>query len=291
MRVFITGATGQLGREFCSLLHDRHIPHFAAGKEDFDIVDAEQTLYAIRDFCPDLVINCAAYTHVDAAEDNEQLCMAVNVDGTANVARACLACGAAMMSFSTDYVFDGIKESPYEIGDPINPLSVYGQSKALGEHQVRANLDRHYIIRTSWLFGKYGMNFVKRICMLASTRKELAVVGDQVGSPTYSKDLALLALKIAQVERFGTYQATNEGFCSWADFARAILLHSGQNCYIHSIPSAEYPSRAKRPYNSRLSKDSLIQNGFELLPNWQNALERFFNEWQFDPEQLTLDDK
>lgn len=280
MKILVTGATGQLGRELCVLLQERRIPYLATGRTDFDITDAVKTLRAITDYRPELVIHCASYNQVDAAEDNERLCMAVNVDGTANVAKACLACGAAMMLFSTDYVFDGSKELTYETGDPVRPISVYGRSKAEGERQVRGILSQHYIVRTSWLFGKYGKNFVKTICTLADTHEELAVVGDQIGSPTYTGDLAPLALKIAKSGRYGTYHATNEGFCSWADFARAILLYSGQNCRIRSVHSEEYASRAQRPLNSCLSKQSLVQNGFERLRDWQDALGSFFSEWK-----------
>lgn len=278
MKLLVTGAHGQLGSSLVDYSHQLGISCVGVGREDFDVTNQKATIDFISGCRPDAVIHCASYNAVDRAEDEPELCFRVNAEGTANVVAACSAVQAKMMYISTDYVFDGKKPDVYEVDDPVNPLSVYGKSKAAGEMEVQKRLRNFFIVRTSWLFGTNGNNFVKTILKLSQTQNQIPVVNDQIGSPAYSADLAPLLLQMIQSEHFGIYHATNEGFCSWAEFAEEIMRIAGSACKIDRILSSEYPSRASRPKNSRLSKRSLTENGFTTLPNWRDALARFLNE-------------
>ncbi len=280
MKILVTGVQGQLGYDICRILTERNIEHCGVDLADFDITDAAATNAYISAYRPDAVIHCAAFTAVDRAEDEEALCTRVNADGTANLAHAAKAVGAKMMYISTDYVFPGVGERAYEPGDPTGPLSVYGKTKCRGEELVRESSDRHFIVRISWVFGINGGNFVKTMLRLAETKTELNVVCDQIGSPTYTYDLAVLLCDMIVTDRFGTYHATNEGLCSWAEFAEEIMRLSGKSMKIHPIPTSQYPTRAVRPLNSRMSKDKLEQNGFCRLPDWHDALARYLAELQ-----------
>ena len=280
MKILVTGVKGQLGYDICRILSDRGIEHRGVDIEDFDITDAAAVESYITAYAPDAVIHCSAFTAVDKAEDAEELCTRVNADGPRNIARAAKAVGAKMMYISTDYVFPGTGECFYRPEDPTGPLSVYGKTKLMGEEAVRDASDRHFIVRISWVFGKNGNNFVKTMLRLAETKTDLNVVGDQIGSPTYTYDLSLLLCDMIVTEKFGTYHATNEGVCSWAEFAAEIMKQSGKQMQIHSIPTSEYPTRASRPLNSRMSKDKLEENGFTRLPHWQDALARYLKEIQ-----------
>ena len=202
----------------------------------------------------------------------------MNADGTLHLARAAAALGAKFLYVSTDYVFPGDGDAFYEPADPVGPLSVYGRSKQLGEEHVRRTLNEHFIVRTSWVFGVNGKNFVKTMLRLAETKEEISVVCDQIGSPTYTYDLARLLCDMIVTDRYGTYHATNEGVCSWAEFAAEIMRQSRKETRIRPIPAAQYPTRATRPRNSRLSKDKLTENGFSRLPDWKDALARFLKE-------------
>jgi len=278
MKVLVTGVKGQLGYDVVKELNRRGIPCRGVDMEDFDLTDGSAAAEYIRGYAPDAVIHCAAYTAVDNAEDNRALCFAVNAGGTENIAGVCAEIGASLLYISTDYVFDGKGEVPFETGDPTGCLSVYGASKLAGEQAVRALVDRFFIVRISWVFGINGRNFVRTMLRLGEERDELSVVNDQTGSPTYTADLAPLLADMILSDKYGVYHATNEGFCSWYDFAREIFAKAGMNVRVNPVSSETMNFKAKRPENSRLSKKSLTDNGFKPLPHWQDALERYLAE-------------
>lgn len=278
MKILVTGVKGQLGYDLCRILTDRNIDHLGVDIDDFDITDREATVKFITDYRPDAIIHCSAFTAVDRAEDEVELCTRVNAEGSANIAAAATAIGAKMMYISTDYVFPGTGEIAYKPEDPTGPLSVYGKTKLMGEEAVRKATDRHFIVRISWVFGKNGNNFVKTMLRLAETKTDLNVVCDQIGSPTYTYDLSILLCDMIVTDRFGTYHATNEGLCSWAEFAEEIMRVGGKTTKIHPIPTSAYPTRASRPLNSRMEKDKLVENGFSRLPDWKDALARYIKE-------------
>lgn len=280
MKILVTGVKGQLGYDICRILSDRGIEHRGVDIEDFDITDAVATGNYIEDYRPDAIIHCSAYTAVDKAEDNVELCERVNAEGPANIAAAAVRVGAKMMYISTDYVFPGTGEQFYRPDDATGPISVYGKTKLMGEEAVRCATDRHFIVRISWVFGINGANFIKTMLRLAETKADLNVVDDQIGSPTYTYDLSKLLCDMIVSEKYGTYHATNEGTCSWAEFAAEIMRQAGKSTVIHPIPTSEYPSRAARPLNSRMSKDKLEENGFSRLPDWKDALARYLVELQ-----------
>jgi dTDP-4-dehydrorhamnose reductase len=281
MKILVTGGIGQLGTDVLAELKKRDVKHIGVdvltdGVIDvLDITDANAVRAYITDKKPQCVIHCAAYTAVDKAEDEPELCFKVNAEGTENLAKACREIDAEMIYISTDYVFDGKGDKPYETDAVKAPISTYGKSKLAGEEAVIKHLEKYYIVRISWVFGHHGNNFVKTMLKLAETREELNVVSDQVGSPTYTPDLAILLCDMAMSGKYGEYHATNEGFCSWAEFATEIMKQSGSACKINPIPTEQYPTKAVRPKNSRLSKASLDDAGFERLPAWQDALGRY----------------
>lgn len=278
MKILVTGVNGQLGFDICRILSARGIEHRGVDIEDFDITDQDAVHHSITSYAPTAVIHCSAFTAVDRAEDDVELCTRVNVDGAENIARAAKRVGAKMMYISTDYVFPGNGEHFYEPDDKTGPLSVYGKTKLMGEDAVRATLDDHFIVRISWVFGINGKNFVKTMLRLAESKTELNVVCDQIGSPTYTYDLAKLLCDMIATDRYGTYHATNEGVCSWAEFAAEIMRLAGKDTAVHPIPASDYPTRAIRPLNSRMSKDKLEKNGFSRLPHWKDALARYLEE-------------
>ena len=232
----------------------------------------------ITDAGVDAVIHCAAYTAVDAAEDNEELCRKVNEEGTRNIARVCKELDLKMMYISTDYVFNGQGTRPWEPDDEREPLNVYGETKCGGELAVEELLDKYFIVRIAWVFGVNGKNFIKTMLNLGKTRDSLTVVSDQIGSPTYTYDLARLLVDMIETEKYGRYHATNEGYCSWYEFACEIFRQAGMNVSVSPVDSSAYPAKAKRPMNSRMSKDKLDEMGFERLPSWQDALGRYLQE-------------
>ena len=278
MKILVTGANGQLGYDVCRELQTRGITHTGVDVGDFDITDAAATSAYISAYAPNAIIHCAAFTAVDHAEGEPALCHRVNVIGTANLATAAAQIDAKMMYLSTDYVFCGDGDLPHSHDAPTAPLSVYGTSKLLGEEAVREATNRHFIVRTSWVFGTHGNNFVKTMLRLSETMPALNVVDDQVGSPTYTRDLAVLLCDMIATDRFGTYHATNEGFCSWAEFAEEIMKQADRHTVIRRVSSEEYPTAAPRPRNSRLSKSRLTDRGFSLLPHWKDALGRYLEE-------------
>ncbi len=278
MRVLVTGVAGQLGYDVVRELNKQGIEAIGVDRVDFDITDIEVTEKFVLSLHLDAVIHCAAYTAVDAAEDNIELCRKVNVNGTENIARACAKIKAKMLYISTDYVFPGSGGIPYAINAKKAPQNVYGQSKLDGELAVQKYLQNYFIVRISWVFGKNGNNFVKTMLRLGKEKEKLSVVSDQIGSPTYTFDLARLLVDMIQTDKYGVYHATNEGYCSWAEFAKEIMRLTNLPCKIISISTAEYPTKAKRPLNSRLSKQSLDGNGFNRLPEWKDALARYLRE-------------
>lgn len=278
MRILVTGASGQLGYDVERELERRGIEHLGTSSRELDITDREAVERLMAAYRPDAAIHCAAYTKVDLAEDEPERCWAVNADGTRNMAAACRKTGAKLLYISTDYVFPGTGERSYETGDPTGPVNTYGRSKLAGELAMQSLLEKYFIVRISWVFGKNGNNFVKPMLRLAETRTELTVVCDQIGSPTYTADLAPLLCDMVQTERYGIYHATNGGTCAWSEFAKAIFELADKQVTVYPIPTSAYPTRAVRPLNSRMSKECLHSNGFQELPEWKNALARYLKE-------------
>lgn len=275
MRILVTGVKGQLGHDVVNELTKRGHTPIGVDVEEMDITDAVAVEREIRKEPLDAVIHCAAYTAVDAAEDNQELCIRVNAEGTRNIARVCWELNIKMVYISTDYVFDGEGERPWEPDDQRNPLNVYGESKYQGELAVEELLEKYFIVRIAWVFGVNGKNFIKTMLKLAENQKEINVVNDQIGSPTYTYDLAVLLADMVETDKYGRYHATNEGLCTWYEFAQEIFRQAGVEVKLNPVSSTEFPAKAKRPHNSRMDKSKLTQNGFQLLPSWQDALKRY----------------
>lgn len=290
MKVLVTGTSGQLGHDVMLELKSRGIDALGTDRkgEDnpefktavLDITDKENVKKLLNDYRPDAVIHCAAWTNVDGAEDpaNQSAVRKVNVEGTENLALACKEIGAKMVYISTDYVFNGQGSAPWQPDDKnYAPLNVYGQSKLDGELAVANNLEKYFIVRIAWVFGKNGKNFVKTMLGVGKTHPEVRVVNDQIGTPTYTPDLAKLLVDMVLTDKYGYYHATNEGgFISWADFAKEIFKQAGIDSKVIPVTTAEYGvSVAARPFNSRLDKSKLKENGFTPLPTWQDALSRY----------------
>ena len=282
MKVLVTGVKGQLGFDVVKELEKRGHVAIGTDVDNMDITNAETVHKVITDAAPDAVIHCAAYTAVDAAEDNIDLCRRINADGTRNIAEVCKELDCKMIYISTDYVFDGEGTHFWQPDDARSPLNVYGQTKYEGELAVESLLEKYYIVRIAWVFGVNGKNFIKTMLNLGKTRDHLTVVNDQIGSPTYTYDLAKLLVDMAETDKYGRYHATNEGICSWYDFACEIFKQAGYNhVTVSPVSASEYPAKAKRPSNSRMNKDKLTENGFKKLPTWQDALERYLKEIEY----------
>ncbi len=278
MRFLITGVKGQLGHDIVGELKKRGHETVGVDIEEMDITDPEACEKVITEAKVDGVFHCAAYTAVDAAEDNKELCMKINVQGTENIAKVCEKLDIKMMYISTDYVFNGEGTRPWEPDDKTEPLNVYGESKYYGEVAVTDHVKKFYVVRIAWVFGINGKNFIKTMLRLGKERDELTVVDDQFGSPTYTYDLSRLLVDMMETDKYGFYHATNEGICSWYEFACEIFRQAGLNVKVTPVSSKEYNSKAKRPSNSRMNKDKLTENGFERLPKWQDALSRYLKE-------------
>ncbi len=291
MRVIVTGCKGQLGYDVSKELIRRGDTAIAVDVEEMDITDKKAVEEYISNANADAVIHCAAYTAVDSAEDNIDICRKVNRNGTYNIARACKNNDLKMIYISTDYVFSGEGAKPWEPDEKREPLNVYGKTKYEGELAVENTLDKYYIVRISWVFGLNGKNFVRTMLSLGKTHTKLTVVDDQIGSPTYTADLAKLLCDMVHSDKYGKYHATNEGFCSWYDFTREIMKQAAEyypeyaKVEVSPVGSDAYPTKAKRPSNSRMSKDKLAINGFDKLPSWQDALKRYLKELK-DNEQF-----
>ena len=288
MKVFVTGVSGQLGHDVMQELASRDIeavgsdiaPAQGGAYVSLDITDGAAVRETLRAQRPDAVIHCAAWTAVDAAEDadKQERVQAVNAEGTRHIAQACRELGCKLMYISTDYVFDGQGETPWQPDcTDYAPLNVYGRTKLEGEQAVCELVERHFIVRIAWVFGLNGQNFVRTMLRLGQTHDTLRVVRDQIGTPTYTPDLARLLVDMIQTERYGRYHATNEGgYISWYDFAREIFRQAGMNVNVLPVTTAEYGvSKARRPFNSRLDKRKLAENGFAPLPDWRDALSRY----------------
>lgn len=275
MKVFVTGVKGQLGFDVVNELRGRGIEAVGVDIEEMDITDAAAVRRVITEAAPNAVIHCAAYTAVDAAEDNEEICRKVNADGTRNIANVCKELDIKMIYISTDYVFDGKGTRPWEPDDERHPLNIYGQTKYEGELAVQSALDKYFIVRIQWVYGVNGKNFVKTMLRLAETNTRINVVNDQFGSPTFTFDLAKLLADMVVTDKYGIYHAANDGICTWYEFACEIFKQAGIDIETVPVSSAEFPAKAKRPENSRMNQDKLTENGFERLPSWQDALQRY----------------
>lgn len=283
MKVLVTGANGQLGIDVINELNKRG--HISVGLDisDMDVTDEKSVESVMSETRPDAVIHCAAWTAVDAAESEEPKVRLINAVGTENVAKMCARLGCKMMYISTDYVFDGKGDTPWKPDcKDYAPLNVYGKTKLEGEIFVSSLLEKFFIVRIAWVFGKNGSNFVKTMLRLSETHDTLRVVDDQVGTPTYTFDLARLLADMIESDRYGYYHATNEGgYISWAEFAEEIFRQANRKVSVTRVSTAEYGlSKAVRPFNSRLDKSKLAENGFKPLPDWQDALKRYLKEIQ-----------
>lgn len=276
MKILVTGAKGQLGTDVMNELEKQGLEGIGVDVAEMDITDPDACRNVISSSKVDAVIHCAAYTAVDAAEDNVELCHKVNAVGTRNIAEVCHDLAIKLMYISTDYVFDGQGERPWEPDDNRTPLNVYGQEKYEGELAVEELIEKYFIVRIAWVFGLNGSNFIKTMLRLGKEHGAVKVVDDQIGSPTYTYDLARLLVDMIQTDRYGRYHATNEGLCSWYEFAKEIFHQAGMDeVQVTPVDSDGFPAKAKRPKNSRMSKEKLSQNGFERLPSWQDALKRY----------------
>ncbi|MBR4927687.1 MAG: dTDP-4-dehydrorhamnose reductase [Alphaproteobacteria bacterium] len=274
-KILITGANGQLGKELSKLLPDAVLTDVA----ELDITDLSAVQTFVRDNHIGWIVNCAAYTAVDKAEDDKELSEKINVTGPENLAKS----GAKVIHISTDYVFDGLGHKPYEPTDETKPISVYGKTKRAGELAVLENANTAIIIRTAWLYSTHGNNFVKTMRRLGSERETLNVVADQIGSPTYAGDLAVAITEILpqiQEGQKGVYHFTNEGVCSWYDFAGKIMELSGLRCTVNPIPSSAYPTKATRPFYSVLSKEAIKADFGIKIAHWEDGLKRCLNEME-----------
>lgn len=279
MKVLVTGIGGQLGHDVVRELEKRGQEVVGVGRAEMDITDEEKVREVIRTCAPDAVIHCSAYTAVDRAEEEDDLCHQVNVEGTKYIAEACAELDCKMIYISTDFVFSGEGERPWETDDEAGPINVYGKTKYEGELEVKSRLNKWFIVRISWVFGYNGNNFVKTMLRLGKENGAVKVVADQIGSPTYTRDAAVLLADLVQTEKYGVYHASNEGFCSWYEFAKEIFQAAGMDeVSVTPITSDEFPAKAKRPFNSRMSKKKLVKEGFNLLPSWQDALKRYLQE-------------
>ncbi len=283
-KILVTGVKGQLGYDCVRELKERGYTNvLGIDKDELDITDEAKVLGFIREYRPDVVMHNAAWTAVDKAEQMPELVYAVNALGPKYIAEACKEVDAKMVYISTDYVFDGKGEEPFEVDSPKAGLSTYGKTKGRGEDFVTSILSKCFIVRISWVFGINGNNFVKTMLKLADEgKKELSVVSDQIGSVTYTHDLSKLLCDMIETDRYGIYHATNEGFLSWSEFAKAIFELSGKDVTVHPVTTEEYkklvPNQSDRPLNSRLSKKSLDEAGFKRLPDWKDALTRYLEE-------------
>ncbi len=283
MKVLVTGAKGQLGYDVVNELAKRGHTAIGVDIDEMDITDKHSVQMVIGKTKPDAVIHCAAWTAVDLAEDDDKIALvrAVNTDGTRNIAEVCKKLNCKMMYISTDYVFDGQGTEPWKPDcKDYAPLNVYGQTKLDGELAVVETLDKYFIVRIAWVFGVNGNNFIKTMLNIGKKYEQITVVNDQIGTPTYTYDLARLLVDMIETEKYGYYHATNEGgYISWYDFACEIFRQAGYSTKVKPVTTEEYGlSKAKRPFNSRLDKRKLIENGFNPLPTWQDALSRYLKE-------------
>ncbi|MEC0264329.1 dTDP-4-dehydrorhamnose reductase [Paenibacillus anseongense] len=277
MKILVTGANGQLGRDIVKILGTRH-EVYGLGREQLDITNEKQCENVLKALNPDVIIHTAAYTAVDLAEKKIELAFLVNAQGTKNLATIAESIGAKFCYISTDYVFDGMATNAYREDDETNPQSVYGKSKRAGEQNVQQLSSKFFIVRTSWVYGIYGANFVKTMLNLAKSRDSLMVVNDQFGSPTYTVDLVLFLEKLIQTEQYGIFHVSNTGICSWFEFACAIFEESGVKMQVNPCTTEEFPRPAPRPRNSAMQHEAIRANGFDEMRPWREALKAFLKE-------------
>lgn len=288
MNILVTGVNGQLGYDVVKELKKRGHNPIGVDRDKMDLTSFDQIKFCIDKHRPDGIIHCAAYTAVDAAEDNKELCRVVNAIATKEIAQCANSIDIPMIYISTDYVFDGNKGiengnlykpnyEKYNEEDTTNPINIYGSTKLEGEEYVKEILDKYYIVRISWVFGLNGNNFIKSMLKLSKDRDELNIVNDQVGSPTFTKDLAPLLVDMIENDKYGIYHATNDGFCTWYEFANEIFSLSNINIKVNPISTSEYPTKARRPFNSKMSKEKLIKNGFKPLRHWKEAVKDYLD--------------
>jgi dTDP-4-dehydrorhamnose reductase len=275
IKVLITGAQGQLGQELAIHLKQEPFEVFGYGRERFDITNQAQVNQVVDEIKPDIIVHCAAYTKVDDAEKEQDLAFLINAIGTRNIAISSEKYGSKLVYFSTDYVFNGEENKPYTEFDNTNPLGVYGKSKLAGEHFVRDFHSKFFIVRTSWVFGKYGNNFVKTMLRLGQEKEQISVVNDPIGCPTYTLDLAKFIIQLIQTEKYGIYHVSNSGNCSWYEFAKEIFRISGLPTSVVPITTEQFPRPAPRPKYSVFEHLALRLNGFPELRKWEDALADF----------------
>lgn len=275
MRVLVTGAKGQLGYDVVKELEKRGYKALGVDREEMDLTSTQQIKECIKNSNPEAIIHCGAYTLVDKAEEEKELCKMVNATSTKEIANCSKELDIPMIYISTDYVFDGTKNGEYTEDDLPNPINVYGKTKYEGEMYVQEILEKYYIVRISWVFGENGNNFIDTMLRLSKERESLSVINDQVGSPTYTKDLARLLVDMLKTNKYGIYHATNEGYCTWYEFAREIFKIANVDVKVNKINTCEYPTKARRPLNSKMSKEKLKNMGFIPLRNWKEALEEY----------------
>lgn len=277
MKILVTGANGQLGQELVQQLQQTNVELYAFTKTELDICNLSNVQQVINQIQPHVIINAAAFTKVDLAEKEQDLAFNVNAYGQRNLAVAAEQIGAKICYVSTDYVFDGNASEPYEEHALVNPIGVYGKSKYAGEQLTQTLNSKYFIVRTAWVYGEYGPNFVKTMLRLAKERDELGVVSDQIGSPTYTVDLATFLLELVQTEKYGIYHCTNSGSCSWYEFAQAIFEESNIDIKVNPLTTDQYPTPAKRPNYSVLSERAIKLNGFQPIRHWRDGLKAFLN--------------
>lgn len=278
MRILVTGAAGQLGQDVVTEVEKRGYEAISADRTQLDITDEGSVRAFITDVKPDAILHCAAYTNVDMAEEDKETAYNVNALGSEYLAKAASAINSKLLYVSTDYVFDGTASEPYEVDHPTKPLGVYGETKLAGEELIKKHLERFFIVRTAWVYGIHGNNFVKTMLKLGSERDELGVVHDQVGSPTYTVDLAKFMVDLAETEKYGIYHASNEGVCSWYEFAVEIFRQAGITVKVNPLTTEQFPRPAKRPKYSVLSKKKIKDQGFSPLRDWKDALAAYLKE-------------
>ena len=273
--ILVTGSTGQLGSDVVKELLKRGYSTLSPNRSELNLCSEDNIRNYILNSNCEAIVHCAAYTQVDKAEDEKDLCIKINATATKHIAKCAKILDIPMIYISTDYVFDGTKDGKYTENDETNPINIYGESKLAGEKYVQEILDKYYIVRTSWVFNINGKNFIETMLRLSKANNQLSIVNDQIGSPTYTKDLSRLLVDMLETSKYGLYHATNEGYCSWYEFADTIFKLANINIDIKAINSNKYASRAKRPMNSKLSKDKLIEYGFKPLPHWEDALKDY----------------
>ena len=273
--ILVTGSTGQLGSDVVKELLKRGYSTLSPNRSELNLCSEDNIRNYILNSNCEAIVHCAAYTQVDKAEDEKDLCIKINATATKHIVKCAKILDIPMIYISTDYVFDGTKDGEYTENDETNPINIYGESKLAGEKYVQEILDKYYIVRTSWVFNINGKIFIETMLRLSKANNQLSIVNDQIGSPTYTKDLSRLLVDMLETSKYGLYHATNEGYCSWYEFADTIFKLANINIDIKAINSNEYASRAKRPLNSKLSKDKLIEYGFKPLPHWEDALKDY----------------